>query len=138
MRILKLIYKNTLRHKLRSSLTILGIAIAVIAFGLLRTVVTAWYVGVEASAADRLITRHSVSFIFPLPYSYKEKIERIPGVAEVSFSNWFGGVYKDKNNFFARMAAGDNILDIYPEYAVPKDQMDVYNKEREIIQTLER
>src|ERR1035438_9694974 len=42
MRILKLIYKNTLRHKLRSSLTILGIAIAVIAFGLLRTVVTAW------------------------------------------------------------------------------------------------
>ena len=100
MRILKLIYKNTLRHKLRSSLTILGIAIAVIAFGLLRTVVTAWYVGVEASAADRLITRHSVSFIFPLPYSYKEKIEQIPGVTEVSFSNWFGGVYKDKNNFW--------------------------------------
>jgi len=130
MRILKLIYKNTLRHKLRSSLTILGIAIAVIAFGLLRTVVTAWYVGVEASAADRLITRHSVSFIFPLPYSYKEKIEQIPGVEEVSFSNWFGGVYKDKNNFFARMASGSNILDIYPEYAVSKDQMDVYNKER--------
>ncbi|MDR3666580.1 MAG: FtsX-like permease family protein [Ignavibacteriaceae bacterium] len=130
MRILKLIYKNTLRHKLRSSLTILGIAIAVIAFGLLRTVVTAWSVGVEAAAADRLITRHSVSFIFPLPYSYKEKIERIPGVAEVSFSNWFGGVYKDKNNFFARMAVADNIFDAYPEYEVPKDQLDVYNKER--------
>src|ERR1035437_1711967 len=125
MRILKLIYKNTLRHKLRSFLTILGIAIAVIAFGLLRTVVTAWSTGVEASAADRLVTRHSVSFIFPLPYSYKEKIEHIPGVSEVSFSNWFGGVYKDKNNFFARMTSGDNILDIYPEYDVPKDQMDV-------------
>ena len=130
MRILKLIFKNTLRHKLRSSLTILGIAVAVIAFGLLRTVVTAWYVGVEAAAADRLITRHSVSFIFPLPYSYKEKIERIPGVGEVSFSNWFGGVYKDKNNFFARMAVADNMLDVYPEFVVPKDQADVYNKER--------
>src|ERR1035441_9395100 len=111
MRILKLIYKNTLRHKLRSSLTILGIAIAVIAFGLLRTVVTAWGPGVEAAAADRLITRHAVSFIFTLPYAYKEKIEQIPGVAEVSFSNWFGGVYKDKNNFFARMGAADNIFD---------------------------
>ena len=130
MRILKLIYKNTLRHKLRSSLTILGIAIAVIAFGLLRTVVTAWYVGVEAAAADRMITRHSVSFIFPLPYSYKQKIEGISGVQEVSFANWFGGTYKDKNNFFARMAVGDNMLDVYPEYAVPKDQLDVYNKER--------
>lgn len=130
MRILKLIFKNTLRHKLRSSLTIMGIAVAVIAFGLLRTVVTAWSVGVEASAADRLITRHSVSFIFPLPLSYKEKIAQIPGVAEVSYANWFGGVYKDKNQFFARMAVGDNMMDVYPELVVPKDQLDVYNKER--------
>jgi len=130
MRILKLIFKNTLRHKLRSSLTIMGIAVAVIAFGLLRTVVTAWSVGVEASAADRLITRHSVSFIFPLPLSYKEKIVQIPGVAEVSYANWFGGVYKDKDQFFARMSVGDNMLDVYPELVVPKEQSDVYNKER--------
>jgi putative ABC transport system permease protein len=38
------------------------------AFGLLRTVVTAWSSGVEASAANRLITRQAISFIFPLPY----------------------------------------------------------------------
>ena len=97
---------------------------------MLRTVVTAWYVGVEAAAANRLVARHSVSFIFPLPYSYKEKIARIPGVEEVSFANWFGGVYKDKNNFFARMAVADNMFDVYPEFAVPKDQLEVYNKER--------
>ena len=60
-----------LRHKLRTMLTILGITIAVTAFGLLRTVVTAWYVGVEASSANRLITRQSVSFIFPLPLAYR-------------------------------------------------------------------
>ena len=66
MRILKLIFKNALRHKLRTFLTIVGISIAVIAFGLLRTVVTAWYAGVEASAANRLIVRQAVSFIFPL------------------------------------------------------------------------
>jgi putative ABC transport system permease protein len=130
MRILKLIFKNTLRHKLRSSLTILGIAVAVIAFGLLRTVVTAWYGGVEAAAADRLITRHSVSFIFTLPLSYKEKISQIPGVSEVSYSNWFGGVYKDKNQFFARIAMADNVFDVYPEYMLQKDQLDTYLKER--------
>ena len=67
MKVLKLVYKNLLRHKLRTSLTILGIAVAVMAFGLLRTVVTAWYSGVEASAVNRLVTRHAVSFIFPLP-----------------------------------------------------------------------
>jgi putative ABC transport system permease protein len=46
MRILKLIIRNVLRHKLRSALTILGIAIAVMFFGVLRTVVDAWYSGV--------------------------------------------------------------------------------------------
>ena len=77
MKILKLIFKNTLRHKLRTFLTILGIAIAVIAFGLMRTVVSAWYAGVDASSANRLITRQAVSFIFPLPYSYRDKIAKI-------------------------------------------------------------
>ncbi len=48
MRVFKLITKNMLRHKLRTFLTILGIAIAVMAFGLIRTVVTAWYQGVES------------------------------------------------------------------------------------------
>ena len=77
MKVFKLIFKNALRHKLRTTLTIVGIAIAVMAFGLLRTVVTAWYVGVEASAANRLITRQAVSFIFPLPYSYRDQIAKI-------------------------------------------------------------
>ena len=35
----------------------LGIGIAVMAFVVLRTVVTAWHAGVEASIANRLITR---------------------------------------------------------------------------------
>ena len=104
MKILKLIFKNAFRHKLRTVLTIIGIAIAVIAFGLLRTVVTIWDSSVDAAQVNRLITRQSVSFIFPLPYSYKEKIENIQGVEKVCASVWFQGIYKDKNNFFARIA----------------------------------
>ena len=130
MKVFKLIFKNSLRHKLRTFLTIVGIAIAVVAFGLLRTVVTAWSSGVEASSANRLVTRQAVSFIFPLPLAYKSKIERIPGVTEVTYANWFGGVYIDKNNFFARYAVADNFFDVYPEYIIPKKEMDDYLKER--------
>ena len=79
MFILKLVIKNALRHKLRTILTIAGIAVAVMSFGFLRTVVTAWSYGVEASAANRMITRNAVSFIFPLPYSYRDQIARVPG-----------------------------------------------------------
>ena len=93
MQILKLLLKNSFRHKLRTSLTVFGITIAILAFGLLRTVVSAWYAGVEASSATRLITRNSISIIFFLPLSYKEKIRQIPGVKNISYSCWFGGIY---------------------------------------------
>jgi putative ABC transport system permease protein len=131
MRVLKLVFKNMLRHKLRTMLTVLGIAVAVTAFGLLRTIVTAWNSGVEASGADRLITRDAVSFIFPLPLAYKDKIASLPGVAEVTYANWFGGVYIDKNQFFARLAVeADNYLEVYPECVVPPDQLEAFKKER--------
>ena len=131
MRILKLVFKNTLRHKLRTSLTILGIAIAVVAFGFLRTVVTAWYAGVEASSPNRMITRNAVSFIFPLPLAYRERIAQIPGVETVSFMNWFQGVYIDKSQFFARMAVEmETALKTYPEFLVPDDQKEILMRER--------
>ncbi len=131
MKIFKLIFKNALRHKLRTTLTILGISIAVIAFGLLRTVVTGWYVGVDAASANRLITRQAVSFIFPLPLSYKAQIEKIQGVTEVSYANWFGGVYKDKSQFFSRMAVDpETYFDIVPEFVVPSQELENFKKER--------
>lgn len=130
MKVIKLIFKNALRHKLRTTLTIVGISIAVIAFGLLRTVVTIWDSSVDAAGADRLITRQAVSFIFPLPVAYKSKIESIPGVKNVCGAVWFGGTYKDKSNFFARMAADDNFFELYPEFMISQNEYEKYKKER--------
>ncbi|MBM2845305.1 MAG: hypothetical protein HW407_617 [Bacteroidetes bacterium] len=131
MRILKLILRNVSRHKLRSALTVLGIAMAVMFFGVLRTVVDAWHAGVDASANNRLITRHAVSFIFPLPYAYRDQIGRIPGVSKVTFANWFQGVYIDQNQFFARLAVdAETFFDGYPEFVVEPDQLAIFKKER--------
>ncbi len=131
MKVFKLTFKNALRHKLRTTLTILGIAIAVIAFGLLRTVVTAWYVGVEASSNSRLVTRQAVSFIFPLPYSYRDKIASLNGVDEVTFANWFQGVYIDKSQFFARLAVdADTYFDVYPEFSLTPQELSTFKKEK--------
>jgi putative ABC transport system permease protein len=131
LELIKLVVRNTLRHKLRSLLTVLGIAVAVLAFVLLRTVVTAWHVGIEASAANRLITRHAVSFVFPLPYAYRDRIAQVPGVERVTFAVWFSGVYIDKNQFFARLAADSNtFFDVYPEFIVDPRQFEAFKRER--------
>jgi putative ABC transport system permease protein len=131
MQILKLIAKNAFRHKLRTWLTILGITIAILAFGLLRTVISAWYAGVEASSATRLITRNAVSLIFFLPLSYREKISQVPGVTEVGYSVWFGGVYIDEKNFFPNFATdAKTAMDLYPEFILPEDQKKAFLRDR--------
>ena len=74
---LKLMWRSTFRHPLRTGLTILGMAVAVLAFCMLRTVVAAWYAGVDLSSPLRLVTRNSVSLLFPLPLSYLPKIQAL-------------------------------------------------------------
>jgi len=93
-----------LRNKTRAFLTVLGTMVAALAFVFLRTVLSAWYASSEASAADRVVTRNAVSITQPLPLSYRDRILQVPGVTKVTHSNWFGGVYKDQKNFFAKFA----------------------------------
>ena len=131
MELFRLLLRNVLRHKLRAMLTIVGVGVAVMAFALLQTVVSAWYAGVEASAANRLITRHAVSFVFPLPLAYRDRIAQIPGVNKVTFASWFSGVYIDKNQFFARLAVdSETFFDVYSEFLVDNEQFEVFKRER--------
>jgi putative ABC transport system permease protein len=120
----KLILRNALRHKLRTGLTVLGIFVAILAFGLLRTVIEAWYAGAESASSSRLITRNSISLVFPLPITYREKIRQVEGVSRVTSANWFGGIYVSEKNFFPQFAVDIvSYFELYPEYLVPPEQM---------------
>jgi putative ABC transport system permease protein len=128
---IKLLFKNAFRHRLRTSLTLLSIAIAIMAFGLLRTVVSAWYSGVETSSASRLITRNAVSLVFPLPLAYKDRIRQVEGVTQVSYGNWFGGIYIDRKNFFPNLAVEPRTyLDLYPEFILSPKQRQAFLRDR--------
>ena len=131
MLILKILYRNAFRNKLRTGLTVLGITVAILAFGLLRTLVDAWYSGVEASSAVRLVTRNSISLVFPLPVAYKDKIRQVPGVKLVSWGSWFGGIYIEEKNFFPNFAVEPrSYLELYPEYTLSEDQRVAFYRDR--------
>jgi putative ABC transport system permease protein len=131
MELVKLILKNVTRHRLRAALTILGVAIAMLAFGILRTLVGAWYAGVEASSADRLVTRNKISLIYSLPVAYKNKIAQAPGVSSVAHGAWYGGIYKDKKNFFAQLAvSGVDYLEMFTEFFVSDAEKKAFMRQR--------
>ena len=78
--------RNVWRNKFRVVLTILGVAIAIVAFVALRTVIDAWEVGVENAAKDRIGTRHKVSFVMDMPKRYIEVVRAVPGVQAATFA----------------------------------------------------
>lgn len=131
MQIIKLIIKNALRHKLRTSLTVLGLVVATLSFGLLQTVVGAWYAGANAASSTRLITRNAISLVFPLPLSYESRIRGIEGVSRVAYANWFGGVYQDPKNFFPQFAiSGDRYFDLFPEIVLTDAERSAFSRDR--------
>jgi len=131
MLILRLLFLNIWRNKGRSALTFLGLVIAVLAFGLLSTVVQAWYSGAESASQARLITRSSISLIFPLPLSHGERIRQVDGVESMTVSRWFGGVYKDTRNFFPQFAVDPpSYFEIYPEYMLSDEVRNKFYRDR--------
>ena len=127
----RLVAKNAFRHKLRTALTVVGIVVAITAFGLLRTIVDAWYAGANASSSARLVTRSAVSLVFSLPLTYAQKIRQVPGVRSVSWANWFGGVYISERNFFPQFAIdATSYLDMYPEFILPAGERKAFMTDR--------
>jgi putative ABC transport system permease protein len=126
-----LVLRNAFRHKLRTALTLTGIVVAIAAFGLLRTIVDAWYAGANASSSARLVTRSSVSLVFPLPLTYAPKIRQVPGVVGVTWANWFGGVYVSERNFFPQFAVdAPTYLAIYPEFVLSPEEKKAFLADR--------
>jgi len=128
---LKLTWRNLIRHPLRATLTVTGMAVAVLAFCLLRTVVAAWYAGVSAASPTRLVTRNAISLIFRLPLAYLPKIQALPGITGLAYGQWFGGIYIDERRFFPQFAVSlGRYLDLYPEFIIPPEQKLALLKDR--------
>ena len=132
MNLASIAVRNVGRNRVRALLTVLGVAIAIVAFVLLRTVVWSWTVAIEQSASDRIGIRHKVTMIMPLPLRYAEEIRQIPGMTAVAYANWFGAKDpRDENDFFATMAVEpDDILAVYDEVQVPPEQVEAWKQNR--------
>jgi putative ABC transport system permease protein len=131
MVVLKILIRNAFRNRLRTILTVFGVAIAILSFGLLRTVVSAWYAGADASSSTRLVTRNAISIIFSLPLSYKDKIRQVEGVKIVSWGNWFGAYYIEEKNFFANFCVEPvSYLALYPEFVLSQEARRAFLNDR--------
>ncbi len=134
-RYLGLIFKNSVRNRRRSALTIASIAVSLCILCMLISMYRAMFYG-EATPAQalRLVTRHRVSLTQPIPIYYRDKIRQIPGVHDIMVWQWFGGVYKDARdpkNMFPRFGSEpDHLFNVNPEFQLPDEQKIAFQRER--------
>jgi putative ABC transport system permease protein len=133
MRFIPFIFRNAVRNKRRTVLTVLSISMSLFLISTLRTLLEQ----LESppftpESATRILTRHKTSLANLLPISYREKIRQTPGVVEVSAYQWVNGIYKDPANFFAQFAVDpDRFFTVYPDiHPLDAEQKDAFLKER--------
>jgi putative ABC transport system permease protein len=132
MQLSSLATRNVLRNRFRTIATVVGVAVAILAFVLLRTVVTSWSEGAEYAAKDRIGTRHKVSFIMTLPLRYVAEVEQTAGVKRAMGSTWFGAKHPtQENEFFATLAVQSKaFFEVYDEIQVPPEQREGWMQTR--------
>jgi putative ABC transport system permease protein len=131
MKFLGLVLKSAKRSKRRTLLTVMSVAIAVFLFAALRAVLDGFNAGAEAASSTRVVTIRSTSLMFQMPISHLETIKNIPGVQDVTYASWFGGIYKDPKNFFGQFAVDpEGYLRMYPEIQLTPDERKAFLDDR--------
>ena len=131
MKFIGLVLKSARRSKRRTALTMLSVAIAVFLFAALRAVLDGFAAVSEASSSTRIVTINATSMIFNMPTGYLETIRNTAGVKDVTYANWFGGIYKDPKNFFGNFGVdAEGYFRIYPEIILTPDQKKAFLEDR--------
>ena len=131
-RYLPFILKSSMRSKRRSLLTVASAAISLCLLGTLMAIYHAFYFeNAPPQQALRLITRNRVSPAISLPISHRNRIQQVRGVMEVMPFQYFGGVYKDPKNIFARYAVEpEGFFKIRTDCALSDDEKLAFRREK--------
>jgi putative ABC transport system permease protein len=121
---------NLFRKKTRTLLTILSVIMAFLLFGLLQSLNSIFNAGADFIGATRLMTQARVSFTEALPLSMLPKLESVPGVARVAYSQWFGGVWQENTPVFTFAVDPQRYHDVYPEWVMPEAQWTAFEQTR--------
>ena len=131
MKYLQLVWAALLRRRTRTLFTLLSVIAAFLLFGLLDSVRGAFAgAGSSVNGLNRLVTISKITFTMQLPKSLLERYRAVPGVADVTYANWFGGIYQDPKNFFPNEAVSPNFIDAYPEWRLSAAQRAAFRNTR--------
>ena len=130
MKYLSLVWAQLFRSKTRTLLTLLSVVTAFLLFGMLDSVRVAFNAGGSVDGANRLVTTSRLSITQSLPVRLEQQIRTVPGVKDVTYAMWFGGIYQDPKNFFPSFSVAPNYFDVYTNLQLPPEQLKAFQDTR--------
>ncbi len=133
MKTLQYIWRNVMRNRLRSSLTILSVGFSLALMTILHGYMAMqdqW--GIEASKHHRIVVMSTMGFAGDVPIANLDRVRGMDGVRAAVPYAWYGGVYKDQQMAFAQFGTDPQaVFDVWPEYHISADQLKAFQDDRQ-------
>lgn len=133
MKILKYIWRNVTRNKLRTSLTVLSVGFSLALMTVLHGYMAmqdSW--GTEAAKNNRIVVMNTQGFSGMLPIAYVDRVRGVDGIDAAVPYAWYGGIYKDEQMPFAQFATDANsVFDVWNEFTIAPDQLSAWQDNRQ-------
>ena len=132
MKYFALVFKNLMRSKRRTFLTVLSIAVSLFIFSALISLPTvANEILGDTASSTRIATHNKAGLTYNIPIAYKQRIATIPHVEAVVPESWFGGVYHEVYDQFPNLAVDPEQVDVmWPDWGISKEQFEQFKKIR--------
>jgi len=132
MKYTALVFKNLVRSKRRTFLTVLSVAVSLFIFSALVSIPTvANEILGNTASSTRIATHNKAGLAYSIPVAYKQRIETVPHVEVVVPESWFGGVYHEVYDQFPNLAADpENVDKMWPDWGISAEQFEQFKKIR--------
>ena len=132
MKYTALVFKNLIRSKRRTFLTVLSIAVSLFIFSALVSIPTvANEILGNTASSTRIATHNKAGLAYSIPVAYKQRIMAVPHVEVVVPESWFGGVYHEVYDQFPNLAADPEDVDkMWPDWGISAEQFEQFKKIR--------
>lgn len=132
MKYAALVFKNLLRSKRRTFLTVLSIAVSLFIFSALVSIPTvANQILGDTASSTRIATHNKAGLAYSIPVAYKQRIEVVPHVEAVLAQSWFGGILHEVSDQFPNFAVDHEMVDkVYPDWGISAESIAQFKKIR--------
>jgi putative ABC transport system permease protein len=132
MKYAALIFKNLLRSKRRTFLTVFSIAVSLFIFSALVSLPTvANEILADSASSVRIACHNKAGLTYSMPEAYGQRIAATPHVVAVVAESWFGGIYHDVSDQFPNLAVDPAHAEaMWPDWGVTPAQWEEFRKLR--------